>query len=292
MMIWLRVLMIALILGVAVPSAAVTYYDDSFEAPANLSGWDVSSNPQGNPSISTTQAFEGAQSVRGHYTGQSSGGAITRLNPSTDDLWTRTYYRTTAFTYDSIGTKHFNVGPGNNIRPDFWLMHIGSDRKFLLQAQIPAEACPSGPSNPHGNDQPYDFCMYFENVGSVTINDNQWYCIETHLKMNTPGVADGIVQLWVDGVQTINFTNRVLRGTAVSGPGGNSSQAQFTLLQLYVQHGIGDLFYDKFAVGNTRIGCTGPPPPTPPAAPTGLHFALLAAAAVTVAWLGYSRVGA
>ena len=31
------------------------------------------------------------------------------------------------------------------------------------------------------------------------LGNNRWYCIEQHVKLNTPGQADGVLQGWVDG---------------------------------------------------------------------------------------------
>jgi hypothetical protein len=246
-------------------SEAETYWEESFEPSANLTNWDTAGT-RGNPTITSAQRFDGTQSLLAHYTGQSSGGWMDRYNTSTDDLWTRFYYRTTSFTYDSVGTKHFNLGDAVNY-PNFWLMHQGGNRQFFLQAQVPAEAC-AYQGSPAGNGVPYDYCVYNVNGASVPINDNQWYCVETHIKMNTPGVADGIVELWIDGVQTINYTKRLFRGGQVSGTNGNSSQAAFSFLRLYVQHGVGDMFYDGLAVGNTRIPCVASQAVGVPVAPT------------------------
>ena len=29
---------------------------------------------------------------------------------------------------------------------------------------------------------------------------NRWYCVETHVRLNTPGQSDGVFELWIDGV--------------------------------------------------------------------------------------------
>ena len=31
------------------------------------------------------------------------------------------------------------------------------------------------------------------------LNKNRWYCIEQYVRMNTPGVHDGVIRAWVDG---------------------------------------------------------------------------------------------
>ncbi len=38
-------------------------------------------------------------------------------------------------------------------------------------------------------------------------NQNRWYCIEGHVRMNTPGSANGVLQAWVDGKQVLKRTD-------------------------------------------------------------------------------------
>ena len=40
---------------------------------------------------------------------------------------------------------------------------------------------------------------YGENWGWRQVGWNQWYCIDQHCRMNTPGKKDGILRAWVDG---------------------------------------------------------------------------------------------
>jgi hypothetical protein len=95
--------------------------------------------------------------------------------------------------------------------------------------------------------------------------------------MNTPGSADGIAQLWVDGTQTVNYTGQ-WRPTTDGGPGQPSFKATFTFVRIFVQHGVGEMFYDDFAVGNTQIGCGATiAPPNKPASPASLTLTRLLA---------------
>lgn len=242
-------------------SDAAIYWEDSFEAPTNLDNWIFSA--LGNPVVTTAQHFDGTQSVWGHYTGKDSGNGMFRYYPITEEVWVRFYYRTTNFTYDAVGTKHIYMASNDGGYPNFWLNTDASNREFRPIAQVPAQDCGLGP---------YDSCVYNPNIAHIPIADDRWYCIEQHLKMNTPGVANGIVELWVDGVQTVGYTNALLRGTAVNGTNRNSSQAYFQFVEIYVQHGDGEMFYDQFAVGNTRIPCIGSTPGQQPSPPTGTRL--------------------
>ena len=72
--------------------------------------------------------------------------------------------------------------------------------------------------------------------GSYTVPDNKWVCFELHVKLNTPGKSDGVVECWVDGIlkakkYDINIQgnynhkiNSVLVGGWYSNSGSNSNQ--------------------------------------------------------------------
>lgn len=120
-------------------------------------------------------------------------------------------------------------------------------------------------------------CFY---TPSITFSLNTWYHIETYFKMNTVSggapVPDGIMQMWVDGVNVYNATNRIYRNgqnpnlkwrTFVIAPwiGDGSPQAQ-------------TMWIDELTVATGLPGAppqpqpAPTPPQTPPAAPTGLRI--------------------
>jgi hypothetical protein len=96
------------------------------------------------------------------------------------------------------------------------------------------------------------------------MNDNVWYCVKEHIKMNDPGVANGMVEIWIDGVQTNGFYNRQWRGPNVSNPNNNSSTARINQIQIYKQNGHGILYIDQFKAATTRaeVACGGTPSDT------------------------------
>jgi len=242
-------------------SYADIYWQEDFEAPTNLDNWVQSAGTT--PDVSTDLAFHGTQSLKAIYTGLATPGgkAMTRAHTNVEEVYTRFYYRTAAFTYNE--TKHFRQDNLNTpyFYPNFWTKNFGSSREMGLAGQAVAELC-----TPDTGFGLYDSCNYLPNRAVVPLNDNQWYCIETHLKMNTPSVANGVIEMWVDGVQTLSYTGRTFRGPNVSNPNGNSSLTTFGGISIYVQNGTGLMYYDYFAVGSTRIGCSGSTLP----GPTGL----------------------
>lgn len=259
---------------------AKVFWNETFEG--NLTpNWDVSSCgdpasfPQGcNPAISTDFAVDGTHSLKGVYDHVGNGHWMDRRYPATDEIYYRYYER---FSKDWVWddthqVKGFNLGDSVHY-PNFWIGHWGGDSESVAAAQVPAEACGSGDAMPHGDGQPYDSCQYVNNISSAPEANGQWYCIEGHIKLNTPGVADGIIERWVNGKQVAHYTGRMFRGASPSGPNGNSSLATFNFIRIYVQGqaATGSKYYDDVAVGDTRIGCgTTPPPSSAPAAPTGL----------------------
>lgn len=126
-------------------------------------------------------------------------------------------------------------------------------------------------------------------MNGAGIPQNRWVCIEAEMRMNTPGVANGVVRNWINGVQAINRTDLLMRGaTQNSTQPPNSPNAQFEAVQLYVQDGgvysgsgtiytNNVIYYDDYAVSrDARIGCSGSQPSvitptsTPPSPPTQL----------------------
>lgn len=94
----------------------------------------------------------------------------------------------------------------------------------------------------------------------ATEEAGRWVCIESRLKLNTPGQKDGYAALWVDGVLDAERKNLDLRGTYT----GHSINAIF--LEAYWNNGSPvDQYrwYDDFVVSTEPIGpLTAPTNPT------------------------------
>ncbi len=59
----------------------------------------------------------------------------------------------------------------------------------------------------YGDNMPWDK----DNRG--TLKKNRWYCVETYVKLNTPGETDGILRGWVDGYLAMEETDIMFRST-------------------------------------------------------------------------------
>ena len=183
--------------------------------------------------------------------------------PAQSEAYIRYWVFTTGFTYSTPGTKgiYWKGTPGI---PNGTSIHWNGSREPGWGGQVWA-------------DVNYGSVNFLPNTGNhkVMANDT-WYCVEEHVKLNTPGIADGVVEVWVDGLQTLHFPGRTMRGTAVNGPGGNSSNMVWTTFEIYKQDGDGIMYIDQFMAATTRIGC-GPAggDTTPPDRPTNLTVSQL-----------------
>lgn len=219
--------------------------------------WDMSC--RGNPGISTLRRFSGSKSLRLVYNGKAgidpgAGGCFMNryLNALSDTIYIRIYTYMENFTPDSVGTKMIQVGHSGSY-PNFWWEMYYSTPNFNMSVT---------------SIVPTSF-----NIGGGAIPQNQWVCLEGRITMNTPGVANGIIQSWVNGVQVTNRTNLLLRNATLTQKNGPNSRLQF--VQLYTQHGRGVIYYDDFTVSRgARIGCSGSAPAgdtTAPQSPTGVR---------------------
>src|SRR5262249_22918108 len=116
----------------------------------------------------------------------------------------------------------------------------------------------------------YDSCPYYQAYSpQPATNPNfqsaQWYCIETHMKMNDPGQANGILEIFVNGVQALSYQNRTFVAS------NESPYPGYDFVRFYTQIGHGIRYIDDLAVGNTRIGCgSSGGDTTPPSVPIGV----------------------
>lgn len=95
-------------------------------------------------------------------------------------------------------------------------------------------------------------------------NRGVWSCIEVHMKLNTPGQADGVLEHWVNDGLEARKTSLDFRGSYAT-YGINA-----ILLENYRNNPATqtqDRYFDNFVVSTERIGCaaasqTRPNPPT------------------------------
>jgi hypothetical protein len=82
----------------------------------------------------------------------------------------------------------------------------------------------------------------------------QWYCIEAHVKLNTPGQSNGVFELWIDG--QLEATSASLNWIGSYAAYGLNA----ILLESYWNAGSPvqqERFLDDFVVSELPIGCSG-----------------------------------
>ncbi|HTT28254.1 MAG TPA: Ig-like domain-containing protein [Solirubrobacteraceae bacterium] len=95
-----------------------------------------------------------------------------------------------------------------------------------------------------------------ETLGTTPIFDashvGQWYCLEYHVKLNTPGQSDGMFEVWINGASEISRTGLNWRGTYEAW-GINA-----IYLENYWNSGSPQQqsrYFDDFIVSTQRVGC-------------------------------------
>lgn len=233
---------IAMLLAVVQPVHAAPFWDDSFEhadtaAWLSAGTWIGSScvNAAGHAGImeiSSTRAYSGTKSLKFTYIGINPPKTcyLDRHHTRVPELYTRRYVFLDGFTATSAApSKQMFTGEAAYV--NFWSVFEGSSN--LHRYNLQGSTLPAQQQNPI--------------LGNIPVG--KWVCIETRTKMNTPGVANGILEEWVDGL--LRYSNTALLINAAS------QNSQHSFVRLYRQHGNGVIYLDNIAVGNTKIGCLG-----------------------------------
>jgi hypothetical protein len=199
---------------------------------------------------------------------------ISRSFTGSDEIWGRFWMR-----WDDIvpGSRRTCTSPGDNCMKIHYYNAAGNDVISAYFGTVFSGGMTTSPSFtvqrnfnvtcPNGNTGPT--CNYPPNTDGMSFPYSQWVCTEYHLKMNTVGVSNGVVEVWLGGVQTVQYTNQIFRDAG-------SAASQWKYMQVYRQGGSNLYRYeDDFMLSNSgRVGCGGAPPlPTdtiPPTAPSGV----------------------
>lgn len=226
--------------------------------------------PSGIMAYDTSVKFSGNGSIRLNYppacqtltTKNQCGGSATRMFPPTEDVWKRVYFR-----MSGTGPNPTNSGVFETAVAAFTKMLKGESTTVngLLARHWWTMGCCTSKNFTLGMEHMPDTNRTTLLASGITLVDNRWYCIETHEKINTPGLPDGISEAWVDGVKLVTKTDVNWRRAG--------STVKWTEFSIFRQVGIGNIWWDRFAAGDTRIGCLGATPAsdtTRPGPPQGL----------------------
>ena len=205
--------------------------------------------------MSPAAAFSGSKGVRGIHdmkTGTVAGNGGNTQKPSiyksipagTKHTFARWAFReASGFEFCAINGSTKLVRFNGNGYPKIWLLNYGGS--YVIAAEGPYDS--AGASD-----------LFYS---GVQVSTSAWQQIEFEWKLNTPGQPDGLMRLWVDGVLRIERLNRQWVGPTPTSTGlhhNNVTPSTLTTdsIQLYMQCGLGTMYYDRIAVGNTRIGPT------------------------------------
>jgi len=103
-----------------------------------------------------------------------------------------------------------------------------------------------------------------QNVSSIAFQPGRWYYIEEHIKLNTPGVANGVLEIWIDdcGANGLGCTGSgTLRASHTNvrwRNAGDFSQMGSIWLENWANPAsVGEEYYDQIVVSKARIGPMG-----------------------------------
>ncbi len=268
--IWMTLLLLMFTLTIPGPSHATVFFDTSFESCAvgtgndfPCEGWDdFKQESVGHLQITSSLAFSGTKSVKGTYDGINGSSS----QPSLSYSWTRVPHIFVRFaTRASQGFQLAGNGHTKMVRlkdnvgyPLVWILNRWGTYSIVVEG-------------------PYDYAGTYVLSSGIAPSQTAWDQVEFEWKLNTPGQSNGLMRLWVNGVLRAEQLNKAYIGptpTAV-GLSGKPNPSTYLIFnaQIYVQNGLGSLYYDRFAVGDTRIGLTGATgsDATPPAIPSGVQ---------------------
>ncbi|MGV3503207.1 MAG: hypothetical protein ACO1O1_05830 [Adhaeribacter sp.] len=91
-------------------------------------------------------------------------------------------------------------------------------------------------------------------------NAGKWFCVEAHIKLNTPGLSDGVFEYWINGSLQASSTNLNWHGSWDAQPA--SYQLNVIMLENYWNSGSPvkqERYFDNFVISTRRIGCCQAP---------------------------------
>ncbi len=230
------ILIVILLASVPPADASTQVFADDFET-GNFSKWNEC-GPRNE--ITTSVVHSGTFAL--HYANVvQSGECRSSFSQPTREVYLKFYwYLPTGFNFEFAPGKHFwrmNAEDGGSIdtvttcgTPD--CMNLSID--YFLGPEI-----------------------FFEDA--ATLPTGRWHQFEFYNRLNDPGIANGEVKIWIDGVLQINKTNTNFNATA----------SALNLLRLTTNYdnctGVCDWYMDDVEVWNgcpAGASCSGTPPPS------------------------------
>ncbi len=257
---------------------------DDFESDAQLNtDYFEVDRAGGRFGVSTDDAFGGSASLKGVFIpttknagnikfsfGRTPVAPSRNLNQDFQDIYWRFYMKVeSSWTGNPAKTTRVMIFSGSD-----WsqaaIGHLWNDNSLGL-ALDPASGVSAGPGSTQVNTSGYND---FNNLrwlgilnGNTQVyspgNTGKWLCIETRVKLNTPGLSDGAFQFWIDDALEAERHDLNWR----------SSYQAYGLNAIFIEnYSKGNLtqqqarYFDNFVVSTSKIGCNSGrlAPPMPP----------------------------
>jgi hypothetical protein len=171
------------------------------------------------------------------------------------EIWERYYLRTepvpastpscapncptTSTTHDVATKQHYFKSLGTPNGASFVTDDMWNSKAMAFAQQMAVDCAPNCPN------------LY----GGIEVTDNAWHCVETHIKINDMGVANGELGIYIDGVPSMVSTNRVIQDA--------THATAIDYVMFYRQSGGYQWrFEDDYVMSTTRVGCDGSTAPT------------------------------
>jgi hypothetical protein len=84
----------------------------------------------------------------------------------------------------------------------------------------------------------------------------RWFCIEAHVKLNTPGKSDGVFEYWIDDELQVRSDQLNWHGDWNSDP--NNTMINAVFFENYWNAGsprTQERYFDNMVISTRRIGC-------------------------------------
>ena len=299
----LKIILTVLLLSVPGISQATIYWDDEMEVFTGTGHFNPLPNspetayagpgvPGTTPMTSVTDIkFSGNGSLRYNYTDkcqQLSGAA------GSQPCGGSTSRNFGVYAPEHYGRVWMRVAPGwrwgiSNGQSKLWgvrstqgLSKLWFNFYFGFSMIVSAE---NTPNTGHTSNIPLNYTMP---------NNGTWNCVEWHIKANEPpGTPNGTLEFWANGSPSPTVSRQDVQWRGAD----NNSYLDFILP--YRQSGgpydsapdgtVEHLWFDRMAVGSTRIGCgAGAPPPPPdtvvPTVPGNLAASAASSSQINLTW--------
>ncbi len=128
---------------------------------------------------------------------------------------------------------------------------------------IPEYGSPDYPQGPDGVTWIGTYAYHLDGAGesirwskpASVLANGRWYCVEGHVRLNTPGLADGVLEGWVDGAKALSRSDVAFRRAGEEWMHVQS----FWFLGYYGGASTSpvrnEIHFDSLSLHDERIGC-------------------------------------